>query len=51
MRTLLTILIYFRVILYCVAQLSENPELNIITLDKFAAANDVTKDTVKKLWN
>ncbi|CAD8193326.1 unnamed protein product [Paramecium octaurelia] len=39
------------VVEYMVSQLSSNSELNKLTIDQLAQMNDVSKDTVKKLWN
>jgi hypothetical protein len=41
----------FSVIEFMICQLSNNPELNKKNLEEFTSLNDVTKDTVKKLWN
>lgn len=39
------------VVLYLVSQLCSGDRYNNLTLEMLAAANDVTKETVKKLWN
>jgi hypothetical protein len=45
------IIFNFSVIELMICQLSSNPELNKKSLEEFTSLNDVTKDTVKKLWN
>lgn len=41
----------YSVIEFMICQLSSNPDLSKKNLEEFTSLNDVTKDTVKKLWN